>query len=87
MTKQRKMWTVRALIASALAVGIGLAGSAPGNAAPPPAGYKTSQVLATAGNPSLGNILLRRGFWDADTDLGWGVDKAWNKHNIWSVEA
>jgi len=46
--------------------------------------------MATANNPTLGSIPIRRGFWDADWptgDIGWGMDKAWNKHNIWSVEA
>lgn len=57
------------------------------NAAPPPSGYPTSEVLATAAHPRLGNIPLRRGFYDADSGLGWGVDKAWNKYNVWSVEA
>ncbi|AZZ50166.1 hypothetical protein C5C31_10845 [Rathayibacter rathayi] len=79
--------TARAVIASALAVGIGLSGSAVANAAPPPTGYPTSEVLATAAHPSLGKIPLRRGFYDADSGLGWGLDKAWNKYNIWSVEA
>ncbi|WP_219817294.1 hypothetical protein, partial [Rathayibacter tritici] len=40
--------TIRAVIASALAVGIGLSGAAVANAAPPPSGYPTSEVLATA---------------------------------------
>jgi hypothetical protein len=78
---------MRALLASLLGVGIGLSGTAPASAAPPPSGYPTSEVLATAVNPELGDIELRRGFWDSETNLGFGVDKAWNKHNIWSIEA
>lgn len=62
-----------------------LAGPAWG--AQPPAGYPTSQVMATASNPTLGSIQIRRGFWDSAIDQGWGMDKAWNKHNIWSLEA
>jgi hypothetical protein len=61
--------------------------SGPAWAAQPPPGYPTSQVMATASNPTLGSIPIRRGFYDADIDQGWGMDKAWHKHNIWSVEA
>lgn len=57
------------------------------SAAPPPAGYPTDQIMATAQNASLGPIPIHRGFWDAAPDQGFGMDKAWNKHNIWSVEA
>ncbi|MFD1242951.1 hypothetical protein [Arthrobacter ulcerisalmonis] len=62
-------------------------GAAPASAAQPPPGYPTSQVMATASNPTLGSIQIRRGFYDNAIDQGWGMDKAWNKHNIWSVEA
>lgn len=65
----------------------GVVSSAPAWAGQPPAGYPTSQVMSTASNPTLGSIQIRRGFYDADINQGWGMDKAWNKHNIWSVEA
>lgn len=64
-----------------------VAGAGPALAAQPPAGYPTSQVMATASNPTLGSIPIRRGFYDGAINQGWGMDKAWNKHNIWSVEA
>lgn len=70
-----------------LAMIAGGAAVTPAWAAQPPPGYPTSQVMATAANPTLGSIQIRRGFYDGDVDQGWGMDKAWNKHNIWSVEA
>ncbi|GAA2723074.1 hypothetical protein [Actinocorallia aurantiaca] len=60
---------------------------APATAAPPPPGYRTDQVLATAVHPTLGGISIRRGFWDGDTDKGWGYDKVRHKHNIHSIYA
>lgn len=68
------------------AAAMGFSG-APAVAAQPPAGYPTSQVMATASNPTLGSIQIRRGFYDSAVNQGWGMDKAWNKHNIWSLEA
>lgn len=56
-------------------------------AAQPPDGYPSQEIMATASHETFGNIPIRRGFWDSDTDKGWGLDKAWNKHNIWSIEA
>ena len=53
----------------------------------PPPGYPSDEIMATANHATLGPIPLHRGFWDGDTDQGFGVDKAWNKHNIWSVDA
>lgn len=86
----RRGWK-RRLLGAAGALLVALTGSAavasPTWAAQPPAGYPTSQVMATAANPVLGNIQIRRGFYDADINQGWGLDKAWNKHNIWSTEA
>lgn len=49
---------------------------------PPPPGYPTEQIMASANNAVLGDIFLRRGFWDADAGQGWGFDKAWHYHNI-----
>jgi hypothetical protein len=49
---------------------------------PPPPGYPTEQIMASASNPVLGDIFLRRGFWDANAGQGWGFDKAWHYHNI-----
>lgn len=43
--------------------------------------------MTTANNPSLGSIPIRRGFYDSAARQGFGFDKAWNKHNIWSGEA
>lgn len=43
--------------------------------------------MATIYNPTLGYIDIRRGFYDSAVNQGWGMDKAWNKHNIWSLEA
>ncbi|UGS25496.1 hypothetical protein K8F61_12495 [Microbacterium resistens] len=73
-------------VALATLVGI-VAVAGPANAGQPPAGYPTSEKMDTAGNAQIGNIPIRRGFWDADIDKGWGMDKAWNKHNLWSVAA
>ena len=72
------------VVIAAAAVGVG---AAPAGAAPPPPGYPTSQVMSTAANPTLGSIQIRRGFYDSAVNQGWGMDKAWHKHNIWSVEA
>jgi hypothetical protein len=43
--------------------------------------------MATVDNPRLGKILLRRGFWDADIQRGFGMDKAWHKHALTSRAA
>jgi len=75
------------ILASALGAAFMLAAPGIAVAAPPPPGYPTSQILATAINPTLGNIPIRRGFWDSDTDKGWGYDKARHKHNIYSIYA
>lgn len=57
-------------------------------AAPPPDWYPTTETLEVATNPELGlPIPLRRGFHDADVGIGFGWDKMWNKHNIWSIDA
>jgi len=54
----------------------------------PPPGYPTASIVATANNTyGLGSIPIRRGFYDGTIDQGFGADKAWNKHNIWSFEA
>ncbi len=43
--------------------------------------------MTNAQNAVLGKIPIRRGFWDADAKKGWGMDKAWNYHNIPSLQA
>ena len=86
MKKLRNV-TGAATAALALMASFLVAGAGPAVAAQPPTGYPTSQVMATASNPTLGSIQIRRGFYDGAIDQGWGMDKAWNKHNIWSVEA
>lgn len=80
----RKFLAAALGISSALTV---LSAATPATAAPPPPGYRTDEILATAVNPRLGGIPIRRGFWDADTDKGWGYDKARHKHNIYSIYA
>ncbi|MCM6761735.1 hypothetical protein NB037_04810 [Rathayibacter sp. ZW T2_19] len=35
----------------------------------------------------MGKIPLRRGFWDADSQRGFGMDKAWHKHALTSRAA
>jgi hypothetical protein len=63
---------------------IGIAAST-GDAAQPPPGYPSNQVMATADNPVLGSLPLRRGFWDHDGQNGFGMDKAWHRHKIQSL--
>ncbi|WP_427019472.1 hypothetical protein ACQCSX_22805 (plasmid) [Pseudarthrobacter sp. P1] len=72
-------------LGASLAVIAGMAG--PASASPPPPGYPTDQIMVTAQNPILGPIPIHRGFWDSVPDQGFGFDKAWNKHNLWSSEA
>ncbi|MCZ9884950.1 hypothetical protein [Arthrobacter sp. B2a2-09] len=89
--KHTKIRMARAatVIVAAFAIG-SLGTAAPATAAEPPTGYPTQQIVTTANNPTVGSIPIRRGFWNADYpggDRGWGMDKAWNKHNIWSLEA
>lgn len=55
-------------------------------AAPPPPGYPTAEVLVTAQNPVLKAIPIRRGFYGSNTKLGWGFDKGWNKHNFTTLK-
>jgi hypothetical protein len=83
------MGRMRSKVALAIIFALGTVsmGVAPASAAQPPPGYPTSQVMTTASNPTLGGIDIRRGFYDGDIDQGWGMDKAWHKHNIWSLEA
>lgn len=70
-----------------ITLGLLAGAAAPAEAAQPPKGYQTSQVLATVENPRLGKIPLRRGFWDADSQRGFGMDKAWHKHALTSRAA
>lgn len=45
-------------------------------------------VISVTFNTKLSvGIPLRRGFYDADQDAGFGWDKLWNKHNIWDANA
>ncbi|MEW1707328.1 hypothetical protein AB0230_08810 [Microbacterium sp. NPDC089190] len=43
--------------------------------------------MTTANNPVLGGIPIRRGFYDADANQGFGMDKAWHYHNLPSLTA
>ncbi len=64
------------------------AGSSTSSAAPPPPGYPSSQVIQRTYNPKLRtSIPLRRGFYDATSDKGFGWDKIWNKHKIDNLRA
>lgn len=60
--------------------------SAPAQAAPPPPGYPSNEVMGY-GQGSAANYPIRRGFYDADANQGFGLDKAWWKHGIYSVGA
>lgn len=82
-----RRWRSKVALTVVFAAAAAGLGAVPASAAQPPPGYPTSQVMATAANPTLGSIEIRRGFYDGAIDQGWGMDKAWNKHNIWSVEA
>jgi len=78
----------RFLGAALAAVGVAFTlTAAPAYAAPPPAGYRTDQIMTTANNPVLGDIPIRRGFYDADANQGFGMDKAWHYHNLPSLTA
>lgn len=67
----------------ALIAGLGT----PANAAQPPPGYPSHDIMDTAQHPTLGPIPIHRGFYDGDLDQGFGMDKAYHKHNIWTVSA
>jgi len=54
---------------------------------PPPPGYPTSRVKTTALNRTLGPIPIRQGFWDSVADKGFGFDKAFHKHNLYTLSA
>jgi hypothetical protein len=69
-------------LAGAVVVLASMLTASPALAAPPPPGYPTQQIMATAKNPGFADIPIRRGFWDADAGQGFGFDKAWNYHNI-----
>lgn len=77
----------RSVISVLIAAVMAVISAGAATAGQPPPGYPTAEVMVTANHATLGPIPLHRGFWDSDTDQGFGVDKAWNKHNIWSVEA
>ena len=79
---------LRAMITSILVLGVvGAVVAIPAQAAPPPAGYPTQQIMTTANNAVLGGIPIRRGFWDSDAGQGFGMDKAWHYHNLPSLKA
>ncbi|MBO0983139.1 hypothetical protein [Rathayibacter sp. SD072] len=59
-----------------ITLGLLVGAATPAEAAQPPKGYQTDQVVATVENPRSGKFLLRRGFWDADIQRGFGMDKA-----------
>lgn len=60
--------------------------SVPAQAAPPPPGYPSNEVLGY-GQGSAASYVIRRGFYDSDADQGFGFDKAYHKHGIYSVGA
>jgi len=85
MQNPRNARRTRVAIAAVFLSAVSILAGAPAFSAPPPAGYPTQQVMATANNPSVANIPIRRGFWDADAAEGFGLDKAWHYHNITTV--
>jgi len=54
---------------------------------PPPPGYPTGKVKTTAFNATLGPIPVRQGYFDADANQGFGFDKAYHKHNLYTLSA
>lgn len=76
--------TVAALSLSSLGVDDA---SAAGPAAPPPAGYPVASIVGNAHNAKFGTIPIRRGYYDADANKGFGWDKIWNKHRITTISA
>ncbi|MBF0807627.1 hypothetical protein E4U03_03215 [Rothia nasimurium] len=51
-------------------------------------GYDITEPLATIKNPNApGEFPIRRGYYDAETDRGFGFDKAYHKHGLTSLEA
>lgn len=51
-------------------------------AAPPPPGYPKYQVMSTWTGHDNADFAIRRGYWDADSDQGFGFDKIYWKHNL-----
>ncbi|WP_148281330.1 hypothetical protein [Gordonia sp. KTR9] len=51
-------------------------------AGPPPPGYMSWQVRHTATPSEIGDVPMRRGYYDDVTDRGFGTDKIREKHGI-----
>ncbi|MDV2992538.1 MAG: hypothetical protein N4J56_002192 [Chroococcidiopsis sp. SAG 2025] len=50
--------------------------------APPPPGYPVNEIVMSTVDAASRSIIMRRGYWDANTDRGFGYDKIYHKHNI-----
>ncbi|HEU4421611.1 MAG TPA: hypothetical protein VFR67_03610 [Pilimelia sp.] len=62
--------------------------AAPASAGQPPPGYPTDEIKRIVYNSYYGNsIPIRRGFYDADINEGFGFDKVWWKHKIMQLDA
>ncbi|WP_146078865.1 MULTISPECIES: hypothetical protein [unclassified Rathayibacter] len=85
--KRFRSFAASLLIAGIAATGIGLVSTGPAMAAQPPAGYPSTDTFATVSSSTHGSFPIRRGFYDADIERGWGFDKVFHKHNIWSTNA
>jgi hypothetical protein len=85
--KRLRSFAASLLIAGIAATGTGLVSAGPVMAAQPPAGYPSTDTIATVSSSTHGSFPIRRGFYDADINRGWGFDKAYHKHNIWSTNA
>lgn len=55
-----------------------------GQAAPPPRNYPINEIKSYAATP-IGGIPIRRGFYDAVVNKGFGYDKVRWRHNIWNL--
>lgn len=77
----RSVWSRLTVITAALAATT-LLPMQSAQAAQPPPGYPTADILAYGNDRNGISVPLRRGFYDPDVDQGFGWDKAWSKHGI-----
>lgn len=76
---------IRRSLVAILALGALIVTPAPSPAA---GDYNIKEPLATIKNPNAPDELpIRRGYYDAEKDRGFGFDKAYHKHGLTSLEA
>jgi hypothetical protein len=70
-----------------LAIGAVLVTASPASAEPAPPGYRSDEILATAFTAADQNVPIRRGWYSPSDGVGFGFNKAFQRHNFKDLPA